>query len=285
MRLSKPRATGSPQHPRMMSAKLKALQLVRNKGPLERSDPNNPIQKPTTPQMQAKVMKRALNTSADDTAETGGDGGAIHTDTPRPSKRSKAELDGLLEAKSSHANLIDEFENQQSEMYFNKLERKEQMETKMLDTFEIKTTAVTCSKVRFFFLLILWLGVDFNYVTFRSAIIQLYRLLNCVDEKVTKFVQSKPLSAFSNARIASKGPSPWIAFLNVLALTVVVQTGRKQRWQRSVPFKQNKPESFIYLIKNCIFRREKVQFCLQKSFYCAEKNEKILTVERQVQES
>ena len=130
-----------------MSAKLKALQLVRSKGPLERSDPNNPIQKPTTPQMQAKVRKRALNTSADESTEAIGDA----TDTPRPSKRSKAEFEGLLEAKSSHSNLIDEFENQQSELYFNKLERKEQMETKMLDTFEIKTTAVTCSKVSLLF--------------------------------------------------------------------------------------------------------------------------------------
>ena len=97
--------------------------------------------------MQAKVRKRALNTSADESTEAIGDA----TDSPRPSKRSKAEFEGLLEAKSSHSNLIDEFENQQSELYFNKLERKEQMETKMLDTFEIKTTAVTCSKVSLLF--------------------------------------------------------------------------------------------------------------------------------------
>lgn len=97
--------------------------------------------------MQAKVRKRALNMSADEeTKETADDEAEI----PRPSKRSKAELDGLLEAKSAHSNLIDEFEVQQSELYFNKLERKEQMETKMLDTFEIKTTAVTCSKVLYF---------------------------------------------------------------------------------------------------------------------------------------
>ena len=102
---------------------------------------------PTTPKMQAKVRKRALNMFADEeTKETADDEAEIL----RPSKRSKAELDGLLEAKSAHSNLIDEFEVQQSELYFNKLERKEQMETKMLDTFEIKTTAVTCSKVLYF---------------------------------------------------------------------------------------------------------------------------------------
>lgn len=126
----------------MASAKLKALQIIRRKGPLQASDPNNPIQKPTTPQLQATVRKRALNTSEDDDAAPDGS-----IDTPKPSKRSKDELEKLLEAKSAHSNLIDEFENQQSEQYFSKLERKEQMETKMLDTFEIKTSAVTCSKV------------------------------------------------------------------------------------------------------------------------------------------
>lgn len=131
-----------------MSAKLKALQLVRLKGPLEQSNPNNPIQKPTTPKMQAVVRKRALNASTEEDAESFVEGGSM--DTPRPPKRSKAELDGLLEAKSAHSNLIDEFEMQQSEQYFSKLERKEQLETKMLGTFEIKTTAVTCSKVIFF---------------------------------------------------------------------------------------------------------------------------------------
>lgn len=134
-------------HPRVMSAKLKALQLVRLKGPLQPSDPNDPIQKATTPKMQAKVRKRALNTSGDEDATEFSENGGGLSDTPRPSKRTKAELDDLLEAKSTHSNLIDEFEVQQTEQYFSKLEKKEQMETKMLDTFEIKTTAVTCSKV------------------------------------------------------------------------------------------------------------------------------------------
>lgn len=130
----------------MLSAKLKALQLVRLKGPLQPSDPNNPIQKPTTPEIRAKVRKRALNSSTSEPDEMV-DNGDSFADSPRPSKRSKAEINDLLEAKSAHSNLIDEFEDQQAEQYFSKLERKEQMETKMLDTFEIKTTAVTCSKV------------------------------------------------------------------------------------------------------------------------------------------
>ncbi|XP_057364805.1 protein MCM10 homolog [Daphnia carinata] len=133
-------------HPRMMSAKLKALQLVRLKGPLQPSDPNDPIQKATTPKMQAKIRKRALDTSGDEDATEISSG---LVDTPRPLKRTKAELDELLQAKSAHSNLVDEFEVKQSEQYFSKLERKEQMETKMLDTFEIKTTAITCTKCNY----------------------------------------------------------------------------------------------------------------------------------------
>lgn len=127
----------------MTAAKLKALQLVHKKGPLKPCDPNNPTLKPSTPELQAKIRKRVLGSSDD-----ASDGcSAPHVDTPRPSKRSKAEIDDLLAAKSSHAELINEFEEQQSEQYFSKLERKEQLENKMLDTFEIKTTAVTCPKV------------------------------------------------------------------------------------------------------------------------------------------
>lgn len=129
-------------HPRLESAKLKALKLVRLKGPLNKADPNSPSQKPKTPELQAKVRKRISRIEDDDDNAEGEDEAR-----PKPSKRSKAELDGLMEARSSHAHLVDQHEAQQSEQYFNKLERKEQMETKMLGTFEIKTTAVSCSKV------------------------------------------------------------------------------------------------------------------------------------------
>ena len=102
------------------------------------------------------MRKRVLNASGD-TEEATNDSG--HIDTPRPPKRTKLEMEQLLEAKSSHSHLIDEFEAEQSEQYFSKLERKEQMETKMLDTFEIKTTAVTCSKVSTSYLILNFLKI------------------------------------------------------------------------------------------------------------------------------
>lgn len=115
--------------------------MVQQKGPLKPTDPNNPILKPTTPDLQAKVRKRVLESSEkkDDKEQDG--------ISERPVKRNKTDLESLLEAKSSHSHLVDEFEEQQGEAYFSKLERKEQMEIKMLNTFEVKTTAVTCPKV------------------------------------------------------------------------------------------------------------------------------------------
>ncbi len=163
----------------MQSAKLKALRLIQLKGPLQPSDPNSPSQKPKTPELQAKVRKRVLNASGDVEEATNGSGG--HIDTPRPPKRTKLEMDKLLEAKSSHSHLIDEFEAEQSEQYFSKLERKEQMETKMLDTFEIKTTAVTCSKVNKTSCATAYLFFSIYCNIFFSFLVQLYGIVGIRD--------------------------------------------------------------------------------------------------------
>ena len=117
------------------AAKLKALRLIQLKGPLKASNPNQPISSPKTPEMQQKIRKRVLDTSPTDAV--------VQSST----KKSKAELDEILQAKSSHAHLIDDLELQQSSDYFSKMEKKESMETKMLETFEIKTSAISCLKV------------------------------------------------------------------------------------------------------------------------------------------
>ena len=124
---------------RPQQAKLKALRLIQQKGPLKATDPNKPIAKPTTPELQERIRKRVL--SADSQNSDRAD------DQEKPAKRSKAEWDKMLEAKSSHAHLVDELEVQKTEDYFNKMEKKDQLEIKMTSTFEIKTTAVTCPKV------------------------------------------------------------------------------------------------------------------------------------------
>jgi len=87
--------------PRLDSAKLKALRLIKMKGPLKASDPNKVITKADTPELQERVRKRALNQS---------DEKVDPVEEERASKRSKMLLDSMLEAKSSHSHLVDELE-------------------------------------------------------------------------------------------------------------------------------------------------------------------------------
>lgn len=55
----------------------------------------------------------------------------------------------IMEAKSSHTDLIDKHQDDQQEKYFNKLEKKEAMEEKMLNTFTIECKAVICLKCKY----------------------------------------------------------------------------------------------------------------------------------------
>ena len=106
--------------------------MIQAKGPLKPTDPNNPIQKPSTPKLQEQVRKRVLNASSDGTS----DSEHPPDDVLAPAKKkSKAELDAILDAKSSHSHLVDDLELQQSHEYFNKMEKKEMLEEKMLNTY------------------------------------------------------------------------------------------------------------------------------------------------------
>ncbi|XP_011629468.1 protein MCM10 homolog [Pogonomyrmex barbatus] len=51
----------------------------------------------------------------------------------------------MLEAKSSHTDLIDKSYDEEKEKYFNKLEAKERMEEKMMSTFKVNCKAVKCA--------------------------------------------------------------------------------------------------------------------------------------------
>ena len=53
----------------------------------------------------------------------------------------------LLKAKSRHTELLAASEERAEEEYFDKLEQKERLELKMLETFKISCKAVRCLKV------------------------------------------------------------------------------------------------------------------------------------------
>lgn len=58
----------------------------------------------------------------------------------------------LMNAHSKHENLADIAELVEQDDYFNRMEKKEQMEEKMLNTYKVPCKAVTCLKVSFFLL-------------------------------------------------------------------------------------------------------------------------------------
>ncbi|KAK8777099.1 hypothetical protein V5799_029554 [Amblyomma americanum] len=62
---------------------------------------------------------------------------------------SSDEVEKLLRQKSSHAHQVDDLEQEQEEQYFSVLEKKEQLEEKMLSVTEIQCDVVSCKKCNY----------------------------------------------------------------------------------------------------------------------------------------
>ncbi|XP_014472077.1 PREDICTED: protein MCM10 homolog [Dinoponera quadriceps] len=111
------------------SAKMNAIKWVQKYGKISARDPN---------QVRASSQEK-LEMSAKRQREH--DGRA-----ERDAKRAKMndKFKELLAAKSSHTDLIEKSYDEEKEKYFDKLEAKERMEEKMMNTFKVGCKAVTC---------------------------------------------------------------------------------------------------------------------------------------------
>ncbi|XP_065581169.1 protein MCM10 homolog isoform X2 [Artemia franciscana] len=123
-------------------AKFKAIEILKKNGSAAKSDPNA-ICKVDVVKRQ-EIVKRKL------------DGSSLEIKGPQEIvKRSKldslrsVELEKIKNATSSHADLIEQLEDEEQEKYFSKLEKKEQLEKKMEETFEVKTKAVHCKQCKY----------------------------------------------------------------------------------------------------------------------------------------
>ena len=63
---------------------------------------------------------------------------------------SAEDLKAIMSARSRHTDLVSAAEAQAAEKYFDDLEKKENVEQKMLEIWEVPTTVVACSKVNHF---------------------------------------------------------------------------------------------------------------------------------------
>lgn len=124
-------------------AKLNAIKLVQQKGGIEKLDPNN-IKGTDTGKKRALDK---LNNSGSDENESKKP--KVTEDSKKLKPIMSERFKKILEATSAHENLIKQHEDDEQEKYFNKLEKKEAMEEKMLNTFKLACKAVRCVKCKY----------------------------------------------------------------------------------------------------------------------------------------
>lgn len=137
-------------------AKKKAIAKLRNDSgnvALQKSDPNRGVLKQVrnvqnSDNVKAKILQK-VESNIGETKEN-----QPKKLSPKNSKygnMSKAEFDKILNSKSAFSNEIETSQLEEEEKYFNPLIRKEMMEKKMSETFEIPCKVVTCAECSYTF--------------------------------------------------------------------------------------------------------------------------------------
>ncbi|KAM3959667.1 LOW QUALITY PROTEIN: minichromosome maintenance 10 homolog [Aphomia sociella] len=124
-------------------AKENAVRLIQQSGGIK-TDPNN-IK--GTDIGKKRALEKLIGSSSEESASK----------KLKPNEEDSKRLKGvmserfkkILEATSVHQNLIKQHEDDEQEKYFNKLEKKEAMEEKMLNTFKLACKAVRCTKCKY----------------------------------------------------------------------------------------------------------------------------------------
>lgn len=125
-------------------AKANAVKLIQKSGGIQKRDPHN-IK--GTEAGKKRALDKLNNSGSDenDSKKTKPNEESSSTGKGIMSERFKK----ILEATSIHENLIRQHEDDEQEKYFNKLEKKEAMEEKMLNTFKLACKAVRCAKCKY----------------------------------------------------------------------------------------------------------------------------------------
>ncbi|VVD02043.1 unnamed protein product [Leptidea sinapis] len=123
-------------------AKLKAIKLIQQNGGINKIDPNN-IK--GTEAGKKRAFEKLNSNENENVSKKSKPNKEVKQMKSVMSERFKK----ILEATSIHQNLIKQHEDDEQEKYFNKLEKKEAMEEKMLNTFKIACKAVRCVKCKY----------------------------------------------------------------------------------------------------------------------------------------
>uniref|UniRef100_A0A182JEC0 Protein MCM10 homolog n=1 Tax=Anopheles atroparvus TaxID=41427 RepID=A0A182JEC0_ANOAO len=129
-----------------LQSRARATAILKQK-PVEKSNPNF-IKYRGTEQGKKRVLEEvAKNVPAEENAAKRQ---KVQEGEEDEAERARKEhVKRIIEAKSSHQDLVVARENEQQEEYFKTLERKEAMEEKMLNTFKVACKAVSCRECKY----------------------------------------------------------------------------------------------------------------------------------------
>lgn len=122
------------------AAKAKAIALLRSK-PIEKSNPNHIKYRGTE-----NGKKRLLETLPNDSDEMAQKKRKLEADVEAFRNE---RIQSILNAKSSHVDLVEQHELNAQDVYFDKLEKKEAMEEKMVNTKQVACKAVICLQCKY----------------------------------------------------------------------------------------------------------------------------------------
>ncbi|XP_049876031.1 protein MCM10 homolog [Pectinophora gossypiella] len=125
-------------------SKANAIKLIQRSGGIQKVDPNN-IKGTETGKKRALEKLNSSGSNENDSKKARPNEESSSTGKKLMSERFKK----ILEATSAHQNLIKQHDDDEQEKYFNKLEKKEAMEEKMLNTFKLACKAVRCAKCKY----------------------------------------------------------------------------------------------------------------------------------------
>ncbi|XP_063829347.1 protein MCM10 homolog [Ostrinia nubilalis] len=124
-------------------AKANAIRLIQQSGGISKIDPNN-----------IKGTEAGKKRALENLNTSGSEENKCKKSKPNEEiKKTKGVMSErfkkILEASSAHQNLIEQHDDDEQERYFSKLEKKEAMEDKMLNTFKLACKAVRCAKCKY----------------------------------------------------------------------------------------------------------------------------------------
>ncbi|XP_049288102.1 protein MCM10 homolog [Anopheles funestus] len=128
-----------------LQSRARATEIIKQK-PIEKADPNF-IKYRGTEQGKKRVLEElSKNAPAEENVAKRQ---KLQEETEEKERAKKEHIKRIIDASSSHQDLVVASENAQQEQYFKSLERKESMEEKMLNTFKVPCKAVSCTQCKY----------------------------------------------------------------------------------------------------------------------------------------